>query len=62
MTFWQLLHYALSLSPAHACEVVTESTHSTPGTQNPIVYGGSCIQSLLYVLTAPARDLAWVIS
>lgn len=59
MTFWQLLNYAMHLTGQ--CTVVTQSTHSVPGLQNPVVYGGGCLQALLYVLSAPVHNLAWIV-
>lgn len=63
LNFWQLLAHAIALDIAgHTCEVLTESTHSTPANQQVIAYGGSCLQSVLYLLSEPFRGLAWVIA
>jgi hypothetical protein len=60
MTFFGLLY--LAMHTVGQCTVVTESTHSTPATQNAIVYGGNCLQALLYVLfSSPLHNLAWIL-
>ena len=59
LAFWQFLHYVLTLSSS--CVAVTQSTHSTPATANPIIYGGSCIQAFLVALSSHG-SIAWVIS
>jgi hypothetical protein len=59
MAFWQLLYQVMHI--VGQCRVVTESTHSTPATENAVVYGGSCLQSLLYVLSSPLHNLAFEI-
>jgi hypothetical protein len=56
MTFWALLHQALTMTGT--CRVLTESTHSTPWTRNVVLYGGSCIAALLLVFQIPGT--AWV--
>lgn len=48
----QLMHTTQS------CIALTQSTHSQPETQYPIVYGGSCIQSFLYALWSHG-SIAW---
>lgn len=59
VTFWALLNMAMHMTGS--CRVVTESTHSTPATQTVVVYGGNCLQALVYVLTWPVHNLAWEI-
>lgn len=59
MTFFGLLYMAMHITGQ--CTVVTESTHSIPQYEFPVVYGGNCLQALLYVLTWPIHNLAWEI-
>ena len=49
---YQLIHHA------GLCVAVTQSTHSQVETQNPIVYGGSCLQSFLIALYSHG-SIAW---
>jgi hypothetical protein len=46
--FWQALFYVMNLSAT--CGAVTQSTHSTPLTESPILYGGNCLQAFLIAL------------
>jgi hypothetical protein len=56
MTFWQVLYQLIHhVGP---CVALTQSTHSTPATENPVVYGGSCIQSFLVALYSHG-SIAW---
>lgn len=57
MIFWQLLYQAMHMGGV--CEVVTESTHSTPFTESVVLYGGRCINALLLVFQIPGT--AWFI-
>ncbi len=53
--FWQMLHAFLEIQGQ--CRVVTESTHSTPQTESVVLFGGRCIDALLYVLEMPGTAL-----
>lgn len=48
----QLMH------SSQQCVALTQSTHSTPATENPFVYGGNCLQSFLYALYSHGA-IAW---
>lgn len=56
MTFWQLLYDLIHTSSQ--CVALTQSTHSVPGLEHPIVYGGSCLQSFLIALYSHG-SIAW---
>lgn len=58
--FWTFLVWVNTLSPGHACTAVTQSTHSVPGLQYPIVYGGSCAQAFRIAL-ASHGSIGWII-
>jgi hypothetical protein len=59
--FWHFLAWVNALSPPHLCEALTQSTHSTPDTQNPVVYGGNCAQAFRIALASHGY-IAWVIA
>lgn len=56
--FFAFLNYVQHLTVT--CTAVTQSTHSTPATQNPIVYGGNCLQAFLVALYSHGY-IAWII-
>jgi hypothetical protein len=58
VTFWGWLYY---LSHLAGCVAVTQSTHSTPATQFPVVYGGNCVQAWLTSVNSLGHSIAWEI-
>lgn len=40
------------------CIALTQSTHSIPETEYPIVYAGNCVQAFLYALWSHG-SIAW---
>ena len=56
--FWQFMYNLQTYHGGDTCVAVTQSTHSTAATMNPIVYGGSCIQSFLTALYSHG-SIAW---
>ena len=57
MGFWHFLYWLTTLP---SCTAVTQSTHSTPATRYPVVYGGSCVQAFLIALQSHG-SIAWII-
>jgi hypothetical protein len=56
MAFWQLLYQLIHTTSQ--CVAITQSTHSQADTQNPVVYGGSCVQAFLTALYSHGY-IAW---
>jgi hypothetical protein len=54
--FWAFLYYLAHLTVG--CVAITQSTHSTPATEYPVVYAGNCVQAFLVALQS-AGSIAW---
>lgn len=57
MTFFALLYEAIHMTGT--CLAVSQSTHSQIDTQQPVVFGGSCLDALFIVLQSHGY-LAWI--
>ena len=61
--FWHLMAWVWTLvATGHSCEALTQSTHSTPATENAVVYAGNCAEAFIISLYSPFHWIAWVIS